>query len=177
MNAGWMPDPPSKPSDEAAIRDFVRRMVDAWNRGSAAAFAAPFSDDADFVAFDGTHVKGRREIAAFHERLFTSVAKGSRRWGEVKFVRFLTAQLAVMHAVGGSVLPGRTGRSPSRASMQLFIASKRDGAWYVDALLSARKFTVERQFLWDDFESLSERKQRSVMDLVASLETASSLTS
>ena len=34
-------------------------MIDAWNAGNGAAFAAPFSDTADFIAFEGTHLKGR----------------------------------------------------------------------------------------------------------------------
>jgi hypothetical protein len=29
-------------------------MIDAWNTGNGAAFAAPFTDDADFVVFEGT---------------------------------------------------------------------------------------------------------------------------
>ena len=58
-------------ADENAIRAIIhQRMIDAWNAGDAAAFAAPFTDEADFVAFEGTHLKGRREIALFHQRIF-----------------------------------------------------------------------------------------------------------
>jgi uncharacterized protein (TIGR02246 family) len=42
-------------ADEDAIRAIHQRMIDAWNAGDAAAFAAPFTDDADFIAFEGTH--------------------------------------------------------------------------------------------------------------------------
>jgi uncharacterized protein (TIGR02246 family) len=34
-------------ADEDAIRAIHQRMIDAWNTGDAAAFAAPFTDDAD----------------------------------------------------------------------------------------------------------------------------------
>jgi pyruvate/2-oxoglutarate dehydrogenase complex dihydrolipoamide dehydrogenase (E3) component len=34
-------------------------MIDAWNRGSGEGFAAPFSETADFITFEGTHLKGR----------------------------------------------------------------------------------------------------------------------
>ncbi len=45
-------------ADESAIRTFHRQMIDAWNRGSGEDFAAPFSETADFIAFEGTHLKG-----------------------------------------------------------------------------------------------------------------------
>ena len=38
-------------ADEDAIRAIHQRMIDAWNAGDAAAFAAPFTDEANFVAF------------------------------------------------------------------------------------------------------------------------------
>jgi uncharacterized protein (TIGR02246 family) len=62
-------------ADEDAIRAIHQRMIDAWNAGDGAVFAAPFTDDADFVAFEGTHLKGRQEIALFHERIFDTVVK------------------------------------------------------------------------------------------------------
>jgi hypothetical protein len=37
---------------------------------SGDAFAAPFEEDADQVGFDGTHFKGHKEIASFHQHLF-----------------------------------------------------------------------------------------------------------
>jgi uncharacterized protein (TIGR02246 family) len=86
--------------DEKAIRAIHQRMIDAWNTGDGAAFAAPFTEDANFVAFEGTHLKGRQEITSFHQRIFDTVVKGSRlEGGEVKFVHFLGPALAVMHSV------------------------------------------------------------------------------
>jgi uncharacterized protein (TIGR02246 family) len=86
-------------ADEDAIRAIHQRMIDAWNAGDAAAFAAPFTDEAEFVAFEGTHLKGRREIVSFHRQIFDTVVKGTRLHGEVKFVRFLAAAHGVMHSV------------------------------------------------------------------------------
>jgi hypothetical protein len=50
--------------DEAQLSDIPLQMIEAWNRGDAEAFAAPFSETADFIAFEGTHLHGRSEIAA-----------------------------------------------------------------------------------------------------------------
>jgi uncharacterized protein (TIGR02246 family) len=41
-------------ADEAAIRAILAQLADAWNTGDGAAFAAPFAEDADFIAFEGT---------------------------------------------------------------------------------------------------------------------------
>jgi uncharacterized protein (TIGR02246 family) len=156
-------------ADEATIRAFHQQMTNAWNKGSGEAFAAPFTEDADFIAFEGTHLKGRREIVSFHQQLFDTSVKGSRLEGEVKFVRFLNPQLAVMNGIVRVTLPGQTESSPSRDSMQLFVVTKRDGQWCVEALLNARKVTLERQFILDDLDSLPVEAQRQVTDLIASL--------
>jgi len=158
--------------DEAVIRNIPQKMVDAWNRGSGDAFAAPFGESADFIAFEGTHLKGRRAIAAFHQRLFDTVVKGTRIEGEAKFVRFLEPELAVMQAVVRVALPGKADTSPSRDSMQLFVAAKRDGAWGVEAMLNARQLTLERQYFLDEYESLPSAAQQQVRELIASLRTA-----
>jgi uncharacterized protein (TIGR02246 family) len=41
-------------ADEAAVRALLQQMLDGWNEGSGTAFAAPFAEDALFIAFDGT---------------------------------------------------------------------------------------------------------------------------
>jgi uncharacterized protein (TIGR02246 family) len=156
-------------ADEDAIRAIHQRMIDAWNAGDGAAFAAPFTDDADFVAFEGTHLKGRQEIALFHQRIFDTVVKGSRLEGEVKFVRLLSPMLAVMHSVVRVTLRGQTEASPSRDSMQLTVVTKRDADWRGEGLMNARRLTMERQLFLDDVDSLPPEAQRQVSDLVESL--------
>lgn len=100
-------------ADEEAIRAIHQRMIDAWNAGDGTAFAAPFTDDADFIAREGTHLEGRPEIASFHRWAFDTVVKGSRLEGEVKFVHVLGPALAVMHSVVRMTSPGHTQASPS----------------------------------------------------------------
>ncbi len=89
MNSQTTQSPPPDAADEAVIRAIPLQMADAWNGGSGEAFAAPFTENADFVAFEGTHLKGRRGIALFHQQIFDTSVKGSRLEGEVKFVHFL----------------------------------------------------------------------------------------
>ena len=156
-------------ADEDAIRAILRRMIDAWNAGDGTAFAAAFTDDVDFVVWEGTHLKGRQELAIFTQQIFDTVVKGSRLEGEVKFVRFLSPVLAVMHSVVRTTLAGQTKPSPSRDSMELTVVTKRDGEWRGEGLMNARRLTVERQLFLDDIDSLPPDAQRQVSDLVAAL--------
>ncbi|MEG4070178.1 SgcJ/EcaC family oxidoreductase [Microcoleus sp. Pol11C2] len=94
-------------ADESAICDFLHQMIDAWNRGSGEDFGAPFSETADFIAFEGTHLKGRKEIAEFNQQAFDTVVNGTRLEGEVNFVHFLNPQLALMSGGVRVMLPGQ----------------------------------------------------------------------
>jgi uncharacterized protein (TIGR02246 family) len=161
--------PTQTATDEDAIRAIHQRMIDAWNAGDGAAFAAPFTDDADFIAWEGTHLQGRQEIAAFTQRVFDTVVTGSRLEGEVQFVRLLSPVCAVMHSVVRMAFRGQTATSLSRDSMELTVVTKRDGAWRGEGLLNARRLTMDRQRLLDDMDALPAEAQREVRDLVASL--------
>jgi uncharacterized protein (TIGR02246 family) len=156
-------------ADEKAIRSIPLQMIDAWNEGSGATFAAAFTDDADFVAFEGTHLKGNQEIKSFHQQIFDTVVKGSRLEGDVRFVRLLNPDLAVMHSFARATLPGHDVPSPGRDSMQLFVVVKQDGRWRAEAMINARQLTMEQQFFTDDYDKLPAEAQREVKDLMDSL--------
>jgi uncharacterized protein (TIGR02246 family) len=156
-------------TDEAAIRAIPQRMADAWNTGDGVAFAAPFAEDADFIAFEGTHLKGREEITSFHVHAFDKLVKGSHLECKVKFVRFLNPELALMHSHADITLPGQTKPSPSRDSMELFVVAKRDGSWQAVGMMNGRRLTMEWQLLLDDFVALPDGAQREAAGVVASL--------
>ena len=132
------PEPNEKTADEAAVRDLYQELMDGWNRGSGDAFAAAFTDDGDLVAFDGTHFKGREEIAPFHRELFERWMKGTRLVGEVKDVRFLSPDVALMHAIGGTVMRGKSEPSPERDSIQTLVAVRQDDKWRLAAFQNTR---------------------------------------
>jgi uncharacterized protein (TIGR02246 family) len=155
--------------DETTVRDLHALMIEAWNRGSAADFARAFADQADFVAFEGTHLKGRAAIEEFHRKLFDTELRGTRLEGGVNFVRFLGPAIAVMHSWVTTTLAGQTNASSSRDSMQLFVAVKRGEEWQFEAMLNARRISMEQQIFSDQFEALSPGDQREVTHRVASM--------
>ena len=125
-------------TDETAVRALYQELMDGWNRGSGDAFATAFTEDGDLVAFDGTHFEGREEIAPFHQQLFDKWLKGTRLVGEVKNVRFLSPDVAVMHAVGSTVMRGKSEPSPERDSIQTLVATRQDGEWRLAAFQNTR---------------------------------------
>lgn len=128
----------SAAADEAAVRSLYQQLMDGWNAAIGDAFAAPFEEDCDLVGFDGTHIKGRQEIASFHQHLFDMFLKGSRLVGKVRSVRFLISNVAVMHAVGGTVMAGQSDLDPERNSIQTLVAVKRNGKWRLAAFQNTR---------------------------------------
>ena len=67
--------------DEVAIRELFGLLLDDWGRGDGEAYGSRFTEDAEYVAFDGTRTRGRREIAASHQQLFDKFLKGTRLTG------------------------------------------------------------------------------------------------
>jgi len=121
-------------ADEEAVRDLLyRELMEGWNRGSGEDFAAVFTEDGDLVAFDGTHFEGRAQIAPFHQELFDKWMKGTRLVGRVKDVRFLSPNVALMHAVGSAIMRGKSVPSPERNSIQTLVATRQNGEWRLAA--------------------------------------------
>src|SRR5882757_1781358 len=88
----------------------LAEMVDAWNAGDATAYAAAFTEDADYITFFGMNLPGRAAIESTHRMLFEGMLKGSKLvTGDVPpKIRFLRPDVAVVVAGGGgSSLDGR----------------------------------------------------------------------
>jgi uncharacterized protein (TIGR02246 family) len=138
--------------DEVDVRTLYSQLIDGWNKGSAEAFAAPFAENGDLVAFDGTHFKGRDKIILFHQPLFDKWLRGTRLVGGVESVRFLSPDVALMHARGGTVMRGKSRPAPERDSIQTLVAVKRNGEWRLAAFQNTRVRPMSRNarsaFIW-----------------------------
>jgi uncharacterized protein (TIGR02246 family) len=153
MSFGASTSTAAHPADVTAIHVLYQQMMDGWNRGSGEAFAGVFAEDGEQVAFDGTHFQGRLEIAALHQQLFDTFLKGTRLVGKVRHVRSLTSDVAVAHAVGGTVMPGEADIEPERNSVVTLVAVKRDGEWRFAAIQVTRAHYIGRP---DEARKLTE---------------------
>jgi uncharacterized protein (TIGR02246 family) len=117
-------------TDEAAIRQVVKQIEDAWNAHDGKAFAAPFASDADYVVVNGMKATGREEIEKGHTGIFTTIYKDSRNAATIKSVRFLRPDVAVVHVewnlefrVGGETKKGH--------AMNTMVMTKDNGKWSI----------------------------------------------
>ncbi|MEZ4453688.1 MAG: SgcJ/EcaC family oxidoreductase, partial [Nannocystaceae bacterium] len=93
------------PADEQSIRAIFEALTAAWDRGDARAYAALFTEDSDYVAFDGTRLRGRVANEEAHRVLFSSFLKDTRLVGELDSVRALGPDAALAHGTGAVVMP------------------------------------------------------------------------
>ncbi|WP_244221971.1 SgcJ/EcaC family oxidoreductase [Corallococcus exercitus] len=127
-----------EPAETAAIRERLLRLYECWNQGDAQAYAACFTEDVDYVAFDGSHIRGRQANAEAHQALFDGVLRGSTLDGEVKSLRFLAPDVALIHTEGVVKLRWQRKAPKGRRSIQTTVAVKREGVWYFTAFQNTR---------------------------------------
>jgi uncharacterized protein (TIGR02246 family) len=129
----------SKASDEDAIRQLFQNLVTSWNKGDGGAYAAQFTEDSDYIAFDGTHFKGRKANAENHQKLFDTFLKGSTLEEQrITDLRFITPDVALLHMVGTVKLRWQKKPAPGRSSIQTLIAVKQNGEWKFAAFQNTR---------------------------------------
>jgi uncharacterized protein (TIGR02246 family) len=124
--------------DEQAVRDLVRQLLDAWGRGDGDAYGALFTEDADYVAFDGSNRRGTRAIAIEHQQLFDTWLKGTRLVGQIDSLRFLGPDVALLRTTGGTIFPGQKDARGRRPSIQTLIAVRRPEGWRFAAFHNTR---------------------------------------
>ena len=135
-------------AERLAIRELGRALQDAWNRGDAAGYASLFTDDADFVAWNGSRGRGRQAIEDGHRPLFEGPFAGSRMVlagdgagsapGSLRFVR---PDVAIMVTSGAVTLAGQRAAGPDHASVQTFVLVKTASGWRVTAFQNTRQQT------------------------------------
>jgi uncharacterized protein (TIGR02246 family) len=119
-------------TDEAAIRQIVQQVQDAWNAHDGKAFAAPFATDADYVVVNGMYAKGRETIERGHTAIFTTIYKDSRNVSTFKSVRFLRPDVAVAH-VEWNLEFKMNGETRKGHAMNTMILTKESGKWSIAA--------------------------------------------
>jgi uncharacterized protein (TIGR02246 family) len=115
-------------NDEAAIRALLARMYDAWTRGDGKAYAACFTENSDYITFNGLHLRGRTENAALHGALFRGPLKGSKLSAEIVGLEFLAPGVVLLHTAS-------KGRKPS---YQTIVLIKQDGDWFIRSFQNSR---------------------------------------
>ncbi len=121
---------PGHAEDEKAIRAIIAGLSDAWTAGDARAWAAAFTEDADFTVWNGLYVKGREAIEQGHKQIFGTIYKDTRHRMAVRNVRFLRDDVAVVHAEASVAKKGEDFPASPQV-VPLFVMVKEKGQWRV----------------------------------------------
>jgi uncharacterized protein (TIGR02246 family) len=143
-------------NDDTRIQNLFDDMLAAWTKGDARGYGACFTDDSDYVSYDGTRAAGRQPMVDAHDKLFRGVLHGSALVGEVESIRYLSNDVAVVHATGSVLMPWRRSLPRRRLSRQTLVAVRGDNGWRVAALHNGRvrPITVPRP---DSFPAKASR--------------------
>jgi uncharacterized protein (TIGR02246 family) len=115
-------------TEEAALRALLQRLTAAWAHGDARSYAACFTEDADYVTFNGLLLRGRQQNEDLHGALFGGVLKGTTISATVERVDFLSPDIALIRTCGA----GR------KRSYQTYVVVKRAGSWQIRSFQNTR---------------------------------------
>ncbi|MGA4994829.1 SgcJ/EcaC family oxidoreductase [Nonomuraea bangladeshensis] len=110
----------------------------AWTAGDAEAFGALFTDDSDYVSYDGAIARGRHEHQRNHDTLFRGVLAGSALVGELESIRYLTPDVAVVHGTASVLMPWRSALPKRRLSRQTVVVVRTGAGWRIGAIHNGR---------------------------------------
>ncbi|GHO89684.1 SgcJ/EcaC family oxidoreductase [Dictyobacter formicarum] len=120
-------------SDEETVRALYRQILDGWNQHDAAAFAAPFAEDAEVIGFDGSLMFGRGEIEETLRQIFSNHVTAPYI-SKVKSVRLVRPGVAMLRAIVGMIPPGQKELNPAVNAHQVIVAAQHNGGWHVELL-------------------------------------------
>jgi uncharacterized protein (TIGR02246 family) len=108
-------------ADEQLIRALLARLSEMWARDGGDAYASCFTEDCNYITFNGIHLRGRAENAHLHGALFRTVLRGTRLSAEIEKIEFLAPDIAIAHTIG----QGR------KKSYQTFVLTKIGSDWLI----------------------------------------------
>jgi uncharacterized protein (TIGR02246 family) len=120
---------PGHASDESAIRDVVRRYVEARERADEAGVRALFTADADQLTSSGEWRKGRDSVVK--GSMASSQTNAGTRTITIEAVRFPVPGVAI--ADGAYTIAGGTGAA-ARNMRTSFVLVSQSGAWRITAI-------------------------------------------
>ncbi|MCP2298488.1 conserved hypothetical protein [Nocardia amikacinitolerans] len=127
-------------ADEARLLELLDAQTAAWAAGDGVAFAATFTEDADFVSVIGEFVRGRARLAEVMQQGFDGFMKGTRLSSPRETtIRFPAPDVAVLVTNGVCVL--RDGANTCRSedlSIQTRTAVRVNGQWLFTSFQNTR---------------------------------------
>jgi uncharacterized protein (TIGR02246 family) len=128
----------SHASDLAQIDRQRQIQEEAWAEGDAAKYATIFTDDADFVTFNGDHMATKREIVEGMQYYFDTYLANTRLLQYDERIRFPRRDLAIIVRTGCVLWNDETTCSEDALSVNTNVAVKRHGRWLFETFQNTR---------------------------------------
>jgi uncharacterized protein (TIGR02246 family) len=118
------------------ILDIVSALTAAWAAKDAAAYAAPYAADLQFINPLGAVISGRDAFRAQHVLLFNGPFAGSTLTLVVRDIQFLTGTIAIVYLDGSLtgyafLPPGLPSSGGVQRTRNTWVVEKRDGEWQI----------------------------------------------
>ncbi len=128
----------SKTVPDDALREIAALVAgedDAWNRGDAEGFAARVLPDVVFTNVVGMFSVGKAPFVAQHERIFSTIYKGSVNHQEIQHITMLKPDVAIVDTL--AVVTGASHAPPGielidgaiHARLEQVLVRQDDGWW------------------------------------------------
>jgi uncharacterized protein (TIGR02246 family) len=120
-------------AEMAAVANVIQRIVEAWAKNDAEAFAATFTPDATMVLPGDVFQQGRENIQAFMTAGYAGPYRGTKVTGQPLSARFINQDVAVIITQGGVLAPGETEVAPERAIRATWVVARHEQDWLIAA--------------------------------------------
>jgi uncharacterized protein (TIGR02246 family) len=119
--------------DETAMRAKAKALIAAFNNGDAAAMAAFWTENGDYVDEGGRRYQGRKAIEEYFRKLF-SAAKGAKLRVHRTAFRVVRPDLAIGDGIMEVFPPGG---GPTSSARYTAVQVKQDGQWLFESVREA----------------------------------------
>lgn len=126
------PAPPDREADEAAVREVIAGLTEAWRAGDARGWASAFTEDAHFTVWFGLRMQGREEIEWGHDLIFRDFYANTVFELEVDTIAFPARDIALA-LLSGRVVRADGERPDDPDAAPLAVLRRDDGGWTIVA--------------------------------------------
>jgi uncharacterized protein (TIGR02246 family) len=121
---------PVPAADEAAIRQLLDQMREAWARGDGSALASLFTEDARYVEAPGIRRAGRQAITDSHQKIFGTFFAHTRLGESYPMeLQPVTPDVVLVHASGSVLFPGESEQRVPPNGLMSMVAAREGGTW------------------------------------------------